>query len=161
MHRSYISYEECGKTLVEVLGVLAIVGVLSIMGFAAYKHALQKKLVNDLLYTTNITSVTISQDLQNKSFADTAEMNQFLSNYTQHVQNYTISFYVTDESFATRNFATSIAVSNGSPMSPSVCKNLILAMQKQHSIQAMDVTAEEKQKHIESGAIDLDAICGN
>ena len=49
---------------------------------------------------------------------------------------------------------------NGSPLNPNICKDLILSMEKIHSISALDVEKGNENKHIDMGTVDLDAICG-
>ena len=152
--------DQHGKTFLEVLAVLSIIGMLSLVSFVLYKRALQKKLVNDLLYTANVANVTVSHDIENKSFSDISQMNLFLESYTQFVDKYKISFYATTTSPSQKNFGINIEVSDGSNIPPEICKGLILGMRSQQALQAIDVKAGEKQKHIEAGTIDIDTICG-
>ena len=44
--KAMIKVHECGRSMVEILGVLAIIGVLSVGGLAGYSKAMQKNKVN-------------------------------------------------------------------------------------------------------------------
>ena len=152
--------EEKGGTIVEVLGVLAIVGILSVGGVVSYRYAMQKKLVNDLIYAANMTNVMITHDIRTRKFSDVSEFEEFLGSYTRMVGKYKISFYPADSSVDKRNFGINIEMADGTSMPVGVCKGLILGMHNQHVVQAIDVKAGEEQRHIESGTIDVDTICG-
>ena len=45
---------ECGRSMIEMLGVLAIIGVLSVGGIAGYSKAMEKFKVNKLVYDFNM-----------------------------------------------------------------------------------------------------------
>ena len=50
---------QSGRSMVEILGVLAIIGVLSVGGLAAYNYAMDKKVVNDLMYDMELATTEI------------------------------------------------------------------------------------------------------
>ena len=54
---------ESGRSMVEMLGVLAIVGVLSIGGVAGYQYAMNKHRANTILYEVSEMAVTGSGQL--------------------------------------------------------------------------------------------------
>ena len=45
---------QSGRSMIEMLGVLAIIGVLSIGGLAAYNTAMERQRVNDLIYDASL-----------------------------------------------------------------------------------------------------------
>lgn len=45
---------QSGRSMIEMLGVLAIIGVLSIGGLAAYNTAMERNRANELLYNASI-----------------------------------------------------------------------------------------------------------
>lgn len=45
---------QSGRSMIEMLGVLAIIGVLSVGGLAAYNTAMQRQRVNDLIYDASL-----------------------------------------------------------------------------------------------------------
>ena len=47
------SVSELGRSMIEMLGVLAIIGVLSVGGIAGYSKAMEKFKVNKILYEYN------------------------------------------------------------------------------------------------------------
>ncbi len=53
-----------GRSMVEMLGVLAIIGVLSIGGIAGYRWAMDKHMANQVLYEMNLNSAQLAMLLQ-------------------------------------------------------------------------------------------------
>ena len=51
---------ESGRSMVEMLGVLAVVGVLSVGGISAYTTAMEKNKANELLHRASMLATTIS-----------------------------------------------------------------------------------------------------
>lgn len=62
---------ELGRSMVEMLGVLAIIGVLSVGGIAGYKTALNKYRANEVAQVVSIAKLELvtaaSQGMQNKT----------------------------------------------------------------------------------------------
>lgn len=56
--------EESGRSMVEMLGVLAIIGVLSVGGIAGYTTAMNKHRVNELLQQASLRAVVVSTQIQ-------------------------------------------------------------------------------------------------
>ena len=50
---------QSGRSMVEILGVLAIIGLLSVGGLTAYNYAMDKKVVNDLMYDMELATTEI------------------------------------------------------------------------------------------------------
>ena len=50
---------QSGRSMLEILGVLAIIGVLSVGGLTAYNYAMDKKVVNDLMYDMELATTEI------------------------------------------------------------------------------------------------------
>ena len=57
---------ESGRSMVEMLGVLAIVGVLSVGGVYGYGVAMKKHKANELLHQASMLATTISAQIQSK-----------------------------------------------------------------------------------------------
>ena len=55
---------ETGRSMVEMLGVLAIIGVLSVGGVAGYTTAMNKHRANELLQQASLRAVVVSTQLQ-------------------------------------------------------------------------------------------------
>ncbi len=58
-----LKFNESGRSMVEILGVLAIIGVLSIGGVAGYTHAMNKSKANDILAGVSQRAVVASQQM--------------------------------------------------------------------------------------------------
>ena len=55
------SRNERGRSMVEMLGVLAVMGVLSIGGVAGYRYAIDKMNANDIINEVRKRAITASQ----------------------------------------------------------------------------------------------------
>ena len=63
--------EESGRSMVEMLGVLAIIGVLSVGGIAGYTTAMNKHRANELLQQASLRAVVVSTQIQRGAAAPT------------------------------------------------------------------------------------------
>ncbi|MBQ3695627.1 MAG: type II secretion system protein [Alphaproteobacteria bacterium] len=63
---------ESGRSMVEMLGVLAIIGVLSVGGIAGYTTAMRKHRVNEALNTANIMMIYCETHTCNNTAYSTA-----------------------------------------------------------------------------------------
>ncbi len=61
MEQIQIKHNETGRSMVEMLGVLAIVGVLSIGGVAGYRYAVDKMNANEIINELRKQAITASQ----------------------------------------------------------------------------------------------------
>ena len=52
---------QSGRSMVEMLGVLAIIGVLSVGGIAGYRYAMDRIIMNDVLDTFNIAATLLRE----------------------------------------------------------------------------------------------------
>ena len=55
---------QSGRSMVEMLGVLAIIGVLSIGGIAGYRYAMNKYRANEIINEINLAAVEISGNIK-------------------------------------------------------------------------------------------------
>ena len=62
--RSLYRQGESGRSMVEMLGVLAIIGVLSVGGIAGYTTAMNKHRANELLQQASLRAVVVSIQIQ-------------------------------------------------------------------------------------------------
>ena len=61
MEKTQIKHNETGRSMVEMLGVLAVVGVLSIGGVAGYRYAVDKMNANEIINELKKRAITASQ----------------------------------------------------------------------------------------------------
>ncbi|MBQ6854077.1 MAG: hypothetical protein IJO11_01370, partial [Alphaproteobacteria bacterium] len=52
-------FNEIGRSMVEILGVLAVIGVLSVGGIIGYKYAMDKYRTNDIVESVHMRSTDI------------------------------------------------------------------------------------------------------
>ena len=69
-----------GRSMVEMLGVLAIIGVLSVGGVAMYTNAMNKYRANDILNEASKRAVMVAGQLLTNPSATTMPLSQFGSN---------------------------------------------------------------------------------
>ena len=64
---------ETGRSMVEILGVLAVIGVLSIGGIYGYTFAMDKYRANDIIYEVNLRGQDIWHKYQEKQLPETID----------------------------------------------------------------------------------------
>ena len=52
-------FAEYGRSMVEILGVLAVIGVLSVGGIMGYRYAMEKYRSNDIVYEVNLRATDV------------------------------------------------------------------------------------------------------
>ncbi len=77
--RTHIKQNERGRSMVEILGVLAIIGVLSFGGIQGYKYAMDKHRANDIVNEVNMRATDIWHLYQDgeKELPDSPEADAF------------------------------------------------------------------------------------
>ena len=71
---------QCGRSMVEMLGVLAVMGVLSVGGVAMYTNAMNKYRANEILNEASKRVVMVAGQLLTNPSATTMPLSQFGSN---------------------------------------------------------------------------------
>ena len=74
--------DESGRSMVEMLGVLAVMGVLSVGGVAMYTNAMNKYRANELLNESSKRAVVIATQILSGKSISADMMNQFDNNGT-------------------------------------------------------------------------------
>ena len=79
IHRTQIKQNEHGRSMVEILGVLAVIGVLSFGGIQGYKYAMDKHRANDIVHSVNMRATDIWHLYQDgeKELPDSPEADAF------------------------------------------------------------------------------------
>ena len=88
---TFKSISEIGRSMVEVLGVLAVMGILSVTAVNGYRVALDKNHANELLSGASLRAVSIATQLQigrtNPSLAEYSSHDDFgYAKFSQDVQ---------------------------------------------------------------------------
>ncbi len=68
---------QSGRSMVEMLGVLAIIGVLSVGGIAGYKMAMNKHRANEILQGASMRAMVVSAQIQTKPTLTTPSLGEF------------------------------------------------------------------------------------
>ena len=162
---------ESGRSMVEVMAVLAIVGILSVAGFWMYRTSNQERQMNDIIYHMNLQVAQIYPAIEKEgSFASKEHFNRFLAPYTKDIGNYVLTFRA-DPNASGNDFVVQITQSNGEPIKGKMCRALISKMSKLKM--AQDVSFSLKDEEMDDGSIqdvmvplngqimDYAAVCGN
>ena len=159
---------EYGRTMIELLSVLAIVGVLSIVGLIGYNHLLCKQKVDALLHAIALETITINSAMTGKSFSSEDELNKFLSAYTTQTGEYRLTFRASPD--GGDGFVTEITNLNGEPIKGKICRDLITKMAEQKFVSDVDFTLKDEETEdgskeditvrLNERYVNLEAVCG-
>lgn len=105
---------QSGRSMVEMLGVLAIIGVLSVGGIAGYRQAMLQKNLNDIAQGVSLALIEAKRDLE-----QTGEYRRGV--FETYIGNYRIGASTGDYSY---NVLGSEIVISASPLSKEVCEAL-------------------------------------
>lgn len=106
-------YSQSGRSMIEMLGVLAIIGVLSIGGLAGYRMAMSKHRANNILSDTEMRALAVSEQFDMLRVNDNIVLEEFIepSDYT-----------VTQKVISSDAFEVQLS---GEAITTSVCKTLL------------------------------------
>ncbi len=110
---NYHLTKQNGRSMIEMLGVLAIIGVLSIGGLAGYRMAMNKHRANTILSDTGLRALVISDRFEQFTPNETITLDEFIP-----PSSYTVSQKVVSAD------TFEITVS-GDAVSSSVCENML------------------------------------
>ena len=164
---------ESGRSLTELLAVLAIIGLLSVSSLLSFRHLMNKHKVNEIIHTINLSSVQILVNLTQKKMTSVEEMNQFLMPYATSVQGYNISFKAPKDAtqeFTGTEFVAEITDKNGSKIKGSMCRQIVTSMLKVQGVSDIDFTVNDAETEegvfetvtmrLSGKTVDLNALCG-
>lgn len=171
--KHYFAYgaAESGRTMVEVMAVLAIVGILSVGGFWLFRSSNQEREMNDLIYHMNLQVSQIYPALEHVgSFGSKKELDDFLRPFQKQVGDYVLTFQ-SDPNSNGNDFITQITKTNGESIKGAKCRALISKMSKLKM--AQDVSFTLKDAEMDDGTtadvtvplngrtVDYGAMCGD
>ena len=80
---------ESGRSMVEMLGVLAVIGVLTIGGLAGYNRAINKNIANNIVYELGLRIQTVSMQMEEGNPINLSEFEEkILGEYPVSVETY-------------------------------------------------------------------------
>ena len=165
--------QESGRSMIEMLGVLAIMGVLSVGTIAGFRHAMTKQKINDIIHVINLNSVQILSSLTHTKLTTPDEMDEHLQKYHAKAGGYDITFKAprdADREFSGTEFVAEITDQNGDRIKGSMCRRLLTTMVKVNGVSDIDFTVrneetedgniEDVTMRLSGKAVDLNALCG-
>ena len=168
------SHNETGKTLTEMLMVLAIIAVLSVSTLVGFQRVMNKNKVNEIIQAVNLASIQILTALTHRKMATPEEMNSFLASYATKVAPYNITFKAptdSDREFTGTEFVAEITDKNGSRIKGSMCREIVTSMIQVQGVSDIDFTVNDEETEdgsietvtmrLSGKAVDLNALCGS
>lgn len=104
---------QSGRSMVEMLGVLAIIGVLSVGGIAGYRQAMLQKNLNDIAQGVSLALIEAERDLEQTGEYRTGVFATDIGNYRITARTWDDSYY----------FGSEIII-DVRPLSKEVCEAL-------------------------------------
>mgnify|MGYP003571476057 CR=1 FL=1 len=159
--------KEFGRTMVEIVAVLVVMGLLSLTGLWWYSVVMRHQKTDELLNALQMKTVEINSAMQGKNFATDEELNQFLSGFTAFVAGHTLSFYASPDK---DGFVARISHLNGDKIKGALCRELITKMADQKFVSDVDFTLEGEELddgtvgnltvRLNGRVVNLIAMCG-
>ena len=159
---------ESGRTLTEILGVLAIVGILSVCGLATYVHITRQRNVDRILETLQQKVIEINAAQANQTITDKDKLDAFLANFETSVGAYTLSFHASTDNDG--SFISEVTHKDGSKIKGAFCRQLIRKMAEQQFVENInfslkdepleDGTTKDIEFSLHGKTVVLDDICG-
>lgn len=104
---------QSGRSMVEMLGVLAIIGVLSVGGIAGYRQAMLQKNLNDIAQGVSLALIEAKRDIEQRGY-------KYYS-FETDIGNYRISAHTGDYSSNFHDAVSEVLIEVG-PVSKEVCE---------------------------------------
>ena len=120
---------ETGRSMVEILGVLAIMGLLSVCGVWGYSHFMVQREVDTILDTLQQKTIEIDSAQEIHPITDPVEFDTFLKGFETTVGAYKLSFHSTSD--ASGSFTSEVTNKDGSKIKGAFCRKLITKMVEQ------------------------------
>ncbi len=109
----YNQTKQNGRSMIEMLGVLAIIGVLSIGGLAGYRMAMNKHRANTILSDTSLRALVISDRFEQFTPNEAITLDEFIAPG---------SYSVSQKVVSADTFEITLS---GDAVSSSVCENIL------------------------------------
>lgn len=159
---------ETGRTITEILGVLAIAGILSVSGLIGYSLVMRHRNVDTILETLQHKIIEINSAQAHNQIKDPDELNSFLEKFTTTVGAYQLSFHATTDGDG--SFISEVTYKDGSRIKGAFCRKLITKMAEQQFVADVDFSLKDEPQEDGSTAdvnvslhgktVNLDDICG-
>lgn len=162
--RTNLNQEELGRSMQEILAVLAIVGVLSIVGVWSFNLLQEKHEENELANQIALNAVQIKTALQSGKFQDKESFEKFLGDLTMPYKHYTLSYHASDT--FNQTYIMEIRDKDGDYIKGKKCRQILKNLAKnQESTNVSFIVDDEDTKTEETiwladKKVTLRDICG-
>ena len=164
---------ETGRTMLEMMAVLAIVGVLSVGVIAGFRQMMMKHKINESIHAINLNSVQILSGLTIQHPATPEDMDAYLQKFATKAGGYNITFKAPrdeDREFTGAEFVAEITDEKGGRIKGTMCRRLLTTMVKVNGVSDVDFsvrnepteegTVEDVTMRLSGNAVYLNALCG-
>ena len=154
---------EQGRTIIETILVLVVIGLLSLAGILGYMMMSRQQKTEEILNTLKLKTVAINSAMAGKTFSDSEELNKFLAGYSTQVVGYKISFFASESG---DGFASEITNITGEPIKGAMCRELITKMADQRFVSDVEFSVKDEEENkdvkvrLNGEVVDLDSVCG-
>ena len=158
---------ESGRTAVEILGVLAIAGILSVAGLWMYQLFMRQQTVNSVVHALAMESVKINAVMQERDFESKEELDEYFSNYKTQISGYELTYHSSPDG---DGFVSEIKNADGTPIQGKVCREFITKMAQPQFVSDVDFTVNDVEQddgsvgsmtvRLNGRFVDFDAVCG-
>ena len=162
---------ESGRTMSEMLAVLAIVGILALGTLAGFRQLMANQKVNSIIQKVNLGSIQILSELNTRHFKTADEMDNFLKDYSTTTSGYKIDFKTPrDVEFTGTEFVAQVSDQNGQRIKGMMCRKLLTTMVKVNGVSDIDFSVQQQEgdedpqevsMRLSGKAVDLNALCGD
>lgn len=165
---------ESGRTMSEMLAVLAIVGILSISSLMGFQYMMNKHKINEIIHAVNLANVQILTRLAQQKMESPQEMNDFLSGFKTSVSEYNVTFKAprdSDQNFTGTEYVAEITDGKGKRIKGAMCRQIITSMMQLQDVSDIDFSINDEEMEdgstesivamrLSGKAVDLTALCG-
>ena len=164
------NHNEYGRTMSEMLAILAIVSILTLGAIAGFRQAITNQKINDIIHAVNLGSVQALSALNTTKINSPDEMDNFLKQYATTAGGYNIDFKAPrDVTFTGMEFVAQITTKDGQRIKGRMCRKLLTTMVKVNGVSDIDFSVKQEEDgktqeinmRLSGKAVDLNALCGS
>ncbi len=159
---------EKGRSLIEILGVIAIIGLLTTGGMSGYIYVMRQKMMDNIADTLKRKIVEIDLEKSNRRLRSSSQLEAFLEKHTTIIGSYKISFRLNPNN--NNSIVSDITHKNGERIKGSFCRSLIKKMADQEFAEDVhfslkdevqeDGSAKDIDMSLNGKIVNLDDLCG-
>lgn len=162
--RTNFNHEETGRSMVEIIAVLSIMGILAIGGLYGYSLLQEKREENELANQIALNAIRIKTAIQSDLFEDKESFDKFLAKMTTSFRNYTLSYRSSDS--LNQTYIMEITDKDGDYIKGKKCRQILQNLSNNKETTNVSFTVDnadtqtEERVWLAGKAVSLIDICG-